>query len=70
MLAVRFAMIKYYLIGIGSFHQGLTEEECILFIQTFSKAIEHHHTYLEGVTAYMKKRNYDSMHDIELLLKN
>jgi len=70
MLAIRYALIKYHLIGISAFRKGLTEGDCVQFIQAFSKAIEHHHTYLESISAYMNRKNYDSMHSIELLLKN
>lgn len=70
MLAIRYALIKYYLIGISSFRKGLTEGDCIQFIQVFSKAIEHHHTYLEGISAYMNRKEYDGMLSMELLLKN
>jgi len=70
MLAIRYALIKYYLIGISSFRKGLTERDCIQFIQVFSKAIEHHHTYLEGIAAYMNQKKYCTMPYAELLLKN
>jgi len=70
MLAIRYALIKYYLIGISAYHKGLTERNCVQFIQVFSKAIEHHHTYLESISAYMNRKKYNTMSSIELLLKN
>ena len=70
MLVIRYALIKYYLIGISAFRKGLTEGDCIQFIQAFSKAIEHHHTYLEGISAYMNQRKFHAIPYIELLLKN
>lgn len=70
MLAIRYALIKYYLIGISAYRKGLAERDCVQFIQVFSKAIEHHHTYLEGISAYMNRKKYDDMPSIELLLKN
>ncbi len=70
MLAIRYTLIKYYLIGISAYRKGLTERDCVQFIQVFSKAIEHHHTYLEGISAYMNRKKYNTMPYIELLLKN
>ena len=70
MLAIRYALIEYYLIGISAFRKGLTEEDCIRFIQVFSKAIEHHHTYLESIASYMKRRKYDTLPCLALLIKN
>ena len=70
MLAIRYALIKYYLIGISAFRKGLTEGDCVQFIQVFSKAIEHHHTYLEGISAYMNRKKYNDVFYMELLLKN
>lgn len=58
MLVLRFAMIKYYLIGIGAFRKGLTEETAVQFIQVFSKAVEHHHTYLDEAMSYLKRKKY------------
>lgn len=70
MLAIRYALIKYYLIGISAYRKGLTEQDCVQFIQTFSKAIEHHHTYLEVISAYMNRKKYNTMPYIELIIKN
>ena len=70
MLAIRYALIKFYLIGISAFRKGMTEGDCVQFIQVFSKAIEHHHTYLEGISSYMNRKKYNDMHYIRLLLKN
>ncbi len=70
MLAIRYALIKFYLIGISAHRRGLTEDCCVQFIQAFSKAIEHHHTYLEGIATYMNRKKYDDMPAIEFLLKN
>lgn len=69
MLILRYALIQYQLIGISANRGGLTEEICIEFIQVFSKAVEHHHTYLSDIAAYMKKRNYHTMQTAELLVK-
>ena len=70
MLVIRYALIKYNLIGIGAFRKGLTEKDCIRFIQVFSKAIEHHHTYLEGIASHLKNKNYFSLAYAGLLVKN
>jgi lysine-N-methylase len=69
MLVLRYAMIKYYLIGIGAFREGLTEETAVQFIQVFSKAVEHHHTYLQGAMSYIKRKKYGTLSFSALLLQ-
>ncbi|MEL7655339.1 MAG: flagellin lysine-N-methylase [Bacillota bacterium] len=70
MLLIRYVLIKYNLIGISAFRKGLTEGDIVRFIQVFSKAIEHHHTYLESIAGYMKKKKYFTLPYAELLLKS
>lgn len=56
MLAVRFFIIKTQLVGIGNYHKKLSPEMAVSFIQSFSKAIEHHKTYLEDLIDLTKKK--------------
>lgn len=70
MLVVRYALIKAHLIGIAAFRKGLSEAVCIQFIQVFSKGIEHHHTYLDEIKAYMNRKKYQSLKYMGILLKN
>jgi lysine-N-methylase len=70
LLAVRFALIKYYLIGIGASRRGLTSKLTVAFIQSFAKAIEHHKTFLEGIPAHLKRERHNTLADMLLLLKN
>lgn len=69
MLVLRYTLIKCSLIGISGFRKGLTVDLCVEFIQAFSKAIEHHHTYLEGLAVWMKKNQYMTLPIAELLVK-
>ncbi|MEG1583602.1 MAG: hypothetical protein RR361_00955, partial [Anaerovorax sp.] len=48
-LAIRYGLIQYHLLGIGE-NRGLLKEDTVIeFIQTFSKAVEHHHVYLSEI---------------------
>jgi lysine-N-methylase len=55
MLFTRFAIIKVQLIGIAGFRGELTDETVVAYIQSFSKVIEHHRTFVEMAVAYQKK---------------
>ncbi|MEI8216770.1 MAG: flagellin lysine-N-methylase [Eubacteriales bacterium] len=55
MLAIRFFIIKTMLIGISGNSKGMSPEMLVSFIQSFSKAIEHHKTFLEDLLAMAKK---------------
>lgn len=70
LLVMRFALIQYYLVGIAAYHKGLSEEKCVQFIQIFSKAIEHHHTYLQDMASLMKKKHYNSLPFLHSVLVN
>jgi len=69
-LAVRYSLIKLYLIGIGGFRNGLTENLVIEFIQRFSKGLEHNYNYFEQVSNYMQKNNYNTMSYLSILIRN
>jgi lysine-N-methylase len=56
MLAVRFFIIKTQLVGISNANKRLSPEMAVSFIQSFSKAIEHHKTYLEDLINLTKKK--------------
>lgn len=68
-LAVRFAIIRFYLIGLGAYHKGLTKELTVQFIQSFSKTVEHHKTYLGRILGYLKKKKWNTTDYMAMLLK-
>lgn len=41
MLVVHYALIKLILIGMSSYHKGLTAEPVLKLIQSFAKTVEH-----------------------------
>ncbi len=69
-LVIRYALIKLNLVGIAAYHKGLTEKLVVEFIQSFSKTVEHHKTYLGDIVAHMKQKKYNTIEYMELLLKN
>lgn len=56
-LAVRYVLIKYHLLGIGSYRGQLSDGTTIEFLQAFSKAIEHHNLYLGQIKKVFMKEN-------------
>ncbi len=69
LLAVRYALIKYHLIGIAASRKGLTEKLVVDFIQSFSKAVEHHKTFIDSLPGYLRKKNFLSISQIAFMLK-
>lgn len=55
-LAVRYILIQYHLSGISLCEGKLTTTKIIEFIQTFSKAVEHHHGYLEAIQKELARK--------------
>jgi lysine-N-methylase len=68
MLFTRFAIIKVQLIGIAGFRGELTDEMVVAYIQSFSKVIEHHRTFVEKALAYQKKNGFSKLTFIESAL--
>lgn len=70
LLVCRYALIRHYLIGIAASRQGLSEDLAVEFIQVFSKAVEHHKTFIEKIPSYLQREKYNSLDGMLLLLKN
>lgn len=69
-LAIRYSLVKFYLIGIGG-HRGKLEEKTVTeFIQVFSKALEHNYLYFEKVFDYLQKNNFNTMDYMAILVRN
>lgn len=64
MLLIRYSLIKFYLIGLNA----KNKEEIIDIIQVFSKAVEHHKTYLSDLLYYLKECGYDNIQFAKTLL--
>jgi len=69
MLALLYALIKFHLTGLAACRRGLTAEQAAEFIQIFSKTVEHHKTYLETITVYVRTKRLDSIDYMCLLLR-
>ncbi len=70
MLVLLYALVKFHLTGIAAYHRGLSEMQAVEFIQVFSKTVEHHKTYLETITEYVKKKKIDTPEYMEILISN
>jgi len=55
MLLARFSFIKFYLVGKYLYNKHDSKENIVEFIQTFSKVIGHHKTYLVDLLNYIKE---------------
>ncbi|SHH43325.1 flagellin lysine-N-methylase [Clostridium grantii] len=68
MLLMRFALIRFYLIGIFLFNKESSIDNVVRFIQVFSKTIEHHKTYLADVLNNLKENEFDNMEFAKIFL--
>lgn len=69
MLTIRFVFIKLHLTGIAANREMMTPELAVDFIQAFSKAVEHHKTYLETMAEHLISGGHNSMKTVEMLLR-
>ncbi len=52
---VLYSLILLHLAGIGTARKALDEETVIQFLSAFTKAVEHHHTFMENVLADLNR---------------
>ena len=68
MLLVRYSFIRFYLVGKYLNNKQDNKENIVEFIQSFSKTIEHHRTYLDDSINYMKENKLDNLEFTKKLL--
>ncbi|APC39079.1 flagellin lysine-N-methylase [Clostridium estertheticum] len=68
MLLVRSSFIRFYLVGRYLYNDQDNKEDIVEFIQTFSKTIEHHRTYLTDSLNHIKEHKFDNMEFAKKLL--
>ena len=67
-LVVRYALIQFYLTGIAAGNRKLTIEDIVVMIQVHTKIINHHKTFLLNLLMEIKRKQFDSMEIISLIL--
>ncbi|UPG65363.1 hypothetical protein [Metabacillus endolithicus] len=70
MLVIHYSMIKLLLIGLSSYHNGLTTDIVIKLIQSFAKTVEHNGQFLTKVLDILKDEGYTSLAFMAILIKN
>jgi len=70
LLCVLYSMVKFHMIGIGGYNQGLTDELVVELIQCFSKVVLHSTSYIKGILKLLKENNYDTLAYMSILINN
>lgn len=68
MLLTRYAFIRFYLVGGQLFGKEESKENVVRLIQTFSKTIDHHKTYLRSSLRYIKDKDFDNIEFAKMFL--
>jgi lysine-N-methylase len=68
MLVLRYALIQFYLAGIAASKGTLTIDDAAQMIQVHTKIINHHKTFMYNVLHEIKRKEFDSMEFIGILL--
>ncbi|HEY8889553.1 MAG TPA: flagellin lysine-N-methylase [Clostridium sp.] len=68
MLLIRFSFIRFYLVGKYLNNKQDSKENITEFIQTFSKTIEHHRTYLVDSINYIKENKLNNIEFAKILI--
>ncbi|MBF4693808.1 flagellin lysine-N-methylase [Fusibacter ferrireducens] len=68
LMLCRYQMMKRQLLGIAIAHKGLTDELILDYFQVFSKAIEHHKTFMLDLTEWFEYMKIDNMKSVKKIL--
>lgn len=67
-LVVKYSLIHFYLTGIAAREGTLVMEDLVRMIQVHTKIINHHKTFILNILMEMKRKGFDSLEALELLL--
>lgn len=67
MLLTRYSFIRFYLVGKYLYNKQDSKENIVGFIQSFSKTIEHHKSYLIDSLEHIKENEFDNMEFAKIL---
>lgn len=71
MLAINYALIKVYLIGLsGYYKEKFLEDIIVKFIQKFSKVVMHNSNYIEWIFNSIKEEKLDTMAHMIMFIKD
>ena len=68
MLLFRFALIRFYLVGIYLNNGKDSYNDIIDFIQVFAKAFEHDRNYRSEILEYLKENDFDNMEFAKMII--
>ncbi|OQY39613.1 MAG: hypothetical protein B6229_03370 [Spirochaetaceae bacterium 4572_7] len=67
-LVVRYSFIRFYLAGIASITGKITVKDVVSMIQIHTKTLHHHKTFISDLLDDIKKKEFDNMDFISILL--
>lgn len=71
LLAVKYAMIKMFLIGMAGVHkENFSTEHVIMLISSLAKMVSHDDYFLQNVAQLLKDSNFNTMPYMAILVKN
>lgn len=68
LMLCRYQLMKRQLLGLAIAHKGLTDELILDYFQVFSKAIEHHKTFMLDLTEWFGYLKINDMKSVKKLL--
>lgn len=69
MLVMRFAFLRFFLVGQLTHDQSASREELVRSIQVFTKTIEHHHHFMRELLNYMHLQEFNRMSILKYIIE-
>lgn len=69
MLVMRYAFLRFFLLGQFVLNQRITREEVVRSIQVFTKTIEHHHHFMGELLNFMHLQEFNRMSILNYMIE-
>ena len=70
LLALKVALVKFYLVGVGAYHGGLNQQICVRVIQSFCRGFEASKTFQDSVFGLLESQGLKNLPTMAMLLKD
>lgn len=68
-LILHVALLRFHLIGLAAYHQGLTVELVTTMVYLFARTYEHDTTFFKNVLKHLCAKKRDTLDDMSLLIR-
>lgn len=69
-LVLHYALIRFHLIGLAAYHQGLTPELITSLVYSFARTYDHDSGFFKDTLAHLREQKWDTIAYMSILIEN